>query len=95
MPTNWMSTAQGILGLVQVIGLALMTVQVPSALATPTLTHFWLWLTFFCTIIVAVSKAVIAYYQVDAHSIPVIAQTIVANGGLVKTAEAAPPIQPK
>ena len=37
----------------------------------------------------AISAAWIGIIQQDAHSIPVIAKTIIANGGLAKTAELA------
>jgi hypothetical protein len=85
--SNWKTSISGILSLISVIGLAIISVQVPTALATPTLTHYWLMLTFGVTIISAIAKAVIGLNMNDAHSIPVIARTIVANGGLVATSE--------
>jgi len=91
---NWMTSVSGILGLISTIGLTLISVQIPTALVTPTLTHYWLWLTFIVTIIAAVSKAVVGFMMNDAQSVSVIAQAIVANGGLSKTAAEAVPMQP-
>ena len=91
---DWMTTVSGILGLMSTIGLALISVQIPSALATPALTHYWLIFTFVVTLIAAVSKAVIGFNMSDAHSVPVIAQAIVANGGLQKIAQESVPVAP-
>lgn len=88
---NWKTTVQGLLGLISVIGLAVISVQVPTALATPTLTHYWLILVFVVTIISAVAKAVIGFTQNDAKTVSEIAQKIVEGGGLAQTASAAPP----
>jgi hypothetical protein len=89
---NWMTSVSGILDLISKIGLAMISVQVPSALQTPQLTHYWLIFTFAVTLIAAASKSVIGFNMKDAQSIPVIAQTIVQNGGLVATAQMAPPL---
>ena len=92
--SNWKTSISGILSLISVIGLAIISVQVPTALATPALTHYWLIFTFVVTLIAAVSKSVIGFNMKDAHSIPVIAQAIVANGGLQKIAQEAVPVAP-
>jgi hypothetical protein len=81
------SSISGVLGLINVLCLTLSGLQIPAALATPGIAHVWLWITFVILAVSAICQCVVKFLQNDAHSIPVIARTIVANGGLVATAE--------
>ena len=89
--SHWKTTANGILSLITTVCLALGSMQVPTALQTPQVSHIWLWVTFGSALTSAICRAIIGMLQSDAQPANVVAQQIVAAGGLEKSADTAPP----
>jgi hypothetical protein len=60
------TSIQGALGLIITIALVLTSIQIPSSLATPEVTHIWLWVTTILAVVAAVARAVVGFLQGDA-----------------------------
>ena len=60
------TSIQGALGLIITICLVLTSVQIPATLATPQVTHVWLWITTILAIVLAVARQIVALTQGDA-----------------------------
>jgi hypothetical protein len=62
------TTANGVLALLITIGTALLTYQIPVALATPQATHVWAYVTAGTTLVLGILRAVVGFLQGDSTS---------------------------
>lgn len=92
--TNWKTTVNGILSFLIATLTTLIAFQVPAALLTPGADKTLLYATTFANLVVALCRVWVGMLQTDAQTVPVIAQTIVASGGLNQTASTAPTPKP-
>ena len=68
IPNVSKTTVNGILAFLIAILTPLMSIQVPSALATPNTSHFWLWFQFGVIVVLGALRGAVGFFQGDSDT---------------------------